>query len=63
MGDAYRKWMNGGLPRKAWCDGWWEKRNGEWERVNANGKPTWTEYTEATKEIKVRDPFRTRETG
>jgi hypothetical protein len=53
MGDAYRKWRNGDLPRKAWCDGWWEKRrDGEWERVNANGKPTWTEYTEATKEIK-----------
>uniref|UniRef100_A0A093XHD2 Serine/threonine-protein kinase/endoribonuclease IRE2 n=1 Tax=Talaromyces marneffei PM1 TaxID=1077442 RepID=A0A093XHD2_TALMA len=47
-----RKWMNGGLPRKAWCDGWWEKKiDGKWERVNANGKPTWTEYTEATKEI------------
>lgn len=61
MGDAYRKWMNGGLPRKAWCDGWWEERNGEWERVNANGKPTWTEYTEATKEIKVSDPSRARE--
>lgn len=55
MGDVYRKWMNGGLPRKAWCDGWWEKRNGEWERVNANGKPTWTEYTEASKEIRVSD--------
>ncbi|KAI7970878.1 hypothetical protein EIK77_008058 [Talaromyces pinophilus] len=55
MGDAYRKWLNGGLPRKAWCDGWWEKRNGEWERVNANGKPTWTEYTEASKEIQVGD--------
>jgi hypothetical protein len=58
MGDAYRKWRNGGLPRKAWCDGWWEQRNGEWERVNANGKPTWTEYTEATEEIKVSDPSR-----
>jgi ankyrin repeat protein len=57
MGDAYRKWRNGDLPRKAWCDGWWEKRrDGEWERVNANGKPTWTEYTEATKEIKASDP-------
>lgn len=53
MGDAYRKWMNGGLPRKAWCDGWWENRNGGWVRVNANGKPTWTEYTEASKEIRV----------
>jgi hypothetical protein len=24
MGDLIRKLGNGQLPRKAWCDGWWE---------------------------------------
>jgi hypothetical protein len=56
MGDLVRKWENGQLPRKAWCDGWWElshSKRGEWIRVNANVKPTWTDYCKASKDIKV----------
>ena len=59
MGEMMTKWKNGGLPRKAWGDGWWELREDdghEWKRVNVTERPTWSDYSKASSEIKVSEP-------
>jgi hypothetical protein len=51
------RWKNGRLPRKAWGDGWWELLEGKkgiWKRVNLKERPTWSEYTKAPEQIKVK---------
>jgi hypothetical protein len=61
MGELMSKWKDGRLPRKAWGDGWWEFRGGDkekWKRVNVTESPTWSQYTKASKEIKVRDTIK-----
>lgn len=53
------RWKKGRLPRKAWGDGWWELLDGKrglWKRVNLKERPTWSEYTKASEEIKVKSP-------
>ena len=59
MGEMMTKWKNGGLPRNAWGDGWWELREdggNEWKRVNVTERPTWSDYSKASREIKVSEP-------
>lgn len=59
MGELMTKWKNGGLPRNAWGDGWWELREDgghEWKRVNVTERPTWSDYSKASNEIKVSEP-------
>ncbi|KAI9745949.1 MAG: hypothetical protein M1818_000630 [Claussenomyces sp. TS43310] len=56
MGELMTKWKDGRLPRKAWGDGWWELRSEEessWKRINVNERPTWSQYTKASGEIKA----------
>ena len=55
-GGVMMKWRNGGLPRNAWGDGWWEHRGDgahEWKRVNVTERPLWSYYPRASREIKV----------
>jgi ankyrin repeat protein len=56
MGEIMKKWKNGDLPRNAWGDGWWELREEdghEWKRINVTERPTWGDYSDASKKIKV----------
>ncbi|VUC27364.1 unnamed protein product [Clonostachys rosea] len=53
MGELMNGWRDGTLPRKGWCNGWWElNESNEWVRVNAAGKPSLSSYSEASKHIK-----------
>ncbi|CAH0047011.1 unnamed protein product [Clonostachys solani] len=53
MGELMDGWKNGTLPRKGWCNGWWELNQfDEWVRINAAGKPSLSSYSEASKHIK-----------
>lgn len=59
MGEMMTKWKNGKLPRNAWGGGWWELREDgghEWKRVNVTERPTWSDYSKASREIKVSEP-------
>ena len=56
MGEVMTKWKNGGLPRNAWGDGWWElgaDAGAGWKRINVTERPTWSDYSKASTEIKV----------
>ena len=56
MGEVMTKWKNGGLPRNAWGDGWWElgaDGGAGWKRINVTERPTWSDYSKASSEIKV----------
>ena len=56
MGEVMTKWKNGRLPRNAWGDGWWElgaDGGAGWERINVTERPTWSDYSKASMEIKV----------
>jgi hypothetical protein len=56
MRELVIKWKDGRLPRQAWGHGWWELRvekENKWQRANVNFCPTWSEYSKASKEIKV----------
>jgi hypothetical protein len=54
MRNLMSKWKKGEMPKKAWCEGWWElAANGLWARVDANGSPKWSEYCNASRNIKV----------
>ena len=59
MGDVMTKWKNGGLPRNAWGDGWWELRadgGAGWKRTNVTERPIWSDYSKASMKIKVSGP-------
>ena len=57
MGEVMTKWKDGRLPRNAWGDGWWELGAdggaAGWKRVNVTERPTWSDYSKASREIKV----------
>ena len=56
MGEVMTKWKNGRLPRNAWGDGWWElgaDGGAGWKRINVTERPTWSDYSKASTEIKV----------
>ena len=56
MGEVMTKWKSGKLPRNAWGDGWWELGTDdgyEWKRINVTERPTWSDYSKASREIKV----------
>ena len=56
MGEVMTKWKNGRLPRNAWGDGWWELEadgGAGWKRINVTERPTWSDYSKASREIKV----------
>ena len=52
MGELMMKWRNGGLPRNAWGDGWWELRKDgahEWKRVNVTERSSWSDCSRASR--------------
>jgi hypothetical protein len=58
--DFARKQNDGTLPRtfpiSIWNNGWWELEEGtqkKWKRFDANYAPSWAQYCEASKKIKV----------
>ena len=56
MGEVMTKWKDGRLPRNAWGDGWWElgaDGGAGWKRINVTERPTWSDYSKASGEIKV----------
>jgi hypothetical protein len=57
MREQMTKWKNGVLPRNAWGDGWWElwnKDKREWKHVNITERPTWSDYSRVSREIRVK---------